>query len=294
MPIKDSSDHRDHSDSDGGTSSNLFMDAYSASKRQLTEKPGETVVAAAAAAVATGALIYMSRGRSLVAAVKSGAAESEMILPEAKSMMAEVNSFPASQAHNLNLEGVHSVLGRGAMNADSSAVRAINNGPDFVASAGESPSALQPVKVGEYRFIPQNDMLLSAPAADSPVIRPVDGASRIVFGTDNSIQQILYPRGAGADEIKELTLQAGYASLIKSDVLAAEAVSKVSGQSIGFISQPIERYASLEEMQQNALVGARAYIRNDAASANRFTHYLTERYGPADFIQKANASSLIH
>lgn len=295
MPISEINDKHGSLDSAGGSSGNLFLDAYNCGKKQLTANTGETVTAAVVGAAATGALIYMSRGRSLAAAVKSGAVESERVLPEARTLLAEkLPTFPNSQLTDLGPAKIHSVVTESSMVADSKAVLGMNTVPDSLHSAGELPLAWQSAKVGEHRYIPHDVSLPPAPAVDGPIMRAIDGPARIVFAADNSVQQILFPRGATRVEMEELRLQAGYASLIKSDVLAAEAVSKVSGQSIGFVSQPIERYASLEEMQENALIGARAYIRNDAAAANRFTQYLTERYGPADFIERAQAASTIH
>lgn len=117
-------------------------------------------------------------------------------------------------------------------------------------------------------------------AAEGPTFRPIDGPSRIVFGEDNSVQHILYNRQASPQEQASLLMRAGYAELIKTDALAAEAAGKVEGKSIGFISNPVERHATQEEMQHNATEGARAYVEMNTRGANQFTHYLTERFGP--------------
>lgn len=127
-----------------------------------------------------------------------------------------------------------------------------------------------------YQFVPARSIVHS----NHPMMNIVDGPSKIVFGENNAISHIRVSSNATEAEKADLLLQAGYSNLIHSDPLAAQAAAKFEGQSAGFVSQKIERWATPEQMQENALVGARAYLDGDAASANKFTEYLTERFGP--------------
>jgi hypothetical protein len=131
-----------------------------------------------------------------------------------------------------------------------------------------------------YRFIPSRVLAMGIRNGEGATLRGVDGPSKIVFGDDNGIQHIFYNNKSSSAEKADLMLQAGYAGLIKSDVLAAKAAGTVEGQAIGFTSRTVERLATQEEMQQTAIDGARAYVTMDAKGANRFTDYLTERFGP--------------
>jgi hypothetical protein len=131
-----------------------------------------------------------------------------------------------------------------------------------------------------YKHVPPNLSTTNIRLSDGATIQPTDGPSRIVFGDDNSVKRLLVSKSATAAEIQEQNLVAGYAGLIKDDVLAYEAANKFTGRSIGFISQPIERMASPEQMRETAIKGATAYIKGDKAGANRYTNFLTERFGP--------------
>ena len=131
-----------------------------------------------------------------------------------------------------------------------------------------------------YRHVPYRDMAANIRLAQGPALRHTDGPSRIVFGEDNSVQHIFLNRSLTDAQKAEQVMTAGYAELIKSDVLAAKAAGKVTGRSIGFFPQPIERMATPAQMQENAVNGARAYLRMDESGANGFTKYLTELYGP--------------
>ncbi|MDP3506688.1 MAG: hypothetical protein Q8T09_01735 [Candidatus Melainabacteria bacterium] len=131
-----------------------------------------------------------------------------------------------------------------------------------------------------YRHVPFRDMAANIRVAQGPALRHTDGPSRIVFGEDNSVQHIFLNRSLTDAQKAEQVMTAGYAELIKSDVLAAKAAGKVKGQSIGFFPQEIERMATPKQMQENAVNGARAYLRMDESGANGFTKYLTELYGP--------------
>jgi hypothetical protein len=130
-----------------------------------------------------------------------------------------------------------------------------------------------------YKFVPARELATDIRTASNVIMRDTDGPSRIVFGENNAVQHVLFNRNSTDVERADHILTAGYAGLIRNDVLAKEAVGKVIGQSAGFISHPIERFATTEEMQQNAIDGARAYVARDAAGANKFTNYLTERFG---------------
>jgi len=148
------------------------------------------------------------------------------------------------------------------------------------ASIVKSPDPLSAFDQSGYRFVPFRNLSARIRLGDGIVMRPVEGPSRIVFAEDNSVQHVLYCKGTSPIERADLMLRAGFADLIHTDKLALEAASKVEGQSIGFRSYPIERIASPEETHQIASEGARAYVEMDAQGANRFTHYLTERFGP--------------
>jgi hypothetical protein len=130
-----------------------------------------------------------------------------------------------------------------------------------------------------YKFVPARNLATDIRTANNVTMRDIDGPPGIVFGKDNAVQHVLFNRNSTAVERADHLLTAGFAGLIHSDVLAEEAASKVIGQSAGFISHPIERFATTDEMQQNAIDGSRAYVAQDAASANKFTNYLTERFG---------------
>ncbi|MDR3617142.1 MAG: hypothetical protein P4L53_26545 [Candidatus Obscuribacterales bacterium] len=130
-----------------------------------------------------------------------------------------------------------------------------------------------------YRHIPVRSLATEIRTGGDVSMRSVDGPSRIVFDQENKVQHVLFNKNATDIERADHLQTAGYANLIHNDVLANEAASKVMGQSAGFISHPIERFATQEEMQKNAIDGARAYVGRDAANANRFTAYLTERFG---------------
>ncbi len=131
-----------------------------------------------------------------------------------------------------------------------------------------------------YRFVPFRNTAANIRMNQGITMRPTDGPSRIVFAEDNSVQHVLFNKSATVAEKAEDLMTASYADLIKSDVLAAEAAGKVTGRSIGFFPQPIERIATQKQMQENAVNGARAYLRMDESGANGFTKYLTELYGP--------------
>ncbi len=131
-----------------------------------------------------------------------------------------------------------------------------------------------------YRHVPFRDMASRIRLQEGITMRPTDGPSRIVFAEDNSVQHILFNKSATVAEKAEDLMTASYANLINSDVLAAKAAGKFTGRSIGFFPQPIERIATPKQMQENAVNGARAYLRMDESGANGFTKYLTELYGP--------------
>jgi|JI9StandDraft_1071089.scaffolds.fasta_scaffold04340_4 hypothetical protein len=159
---------------------------------------------------------------------------------------------------------------RSTLNLSSGAIETMPN-------AAESLSAS--AQLG-YRHVPWTPMAASVRAQKGAVVEVVDGPSRIVFGKDSSVQHILANRATTIDERVNLTTTAAYAELIKSDVLAAEAASAMPQRSFAGILQSLGRKATPEQMQQNAVVGAKAYVEGSATGANRFTSYLTERYGP--------------
>ncbi|MBA4074855.1 MAG: hypothetical protein C0508_07410, partial [Cyanobacteria bacterium PR.023] len=159
---------------------------------------------------------------------------------------------------------------RSTLNLSSGAIETMPN-------AAESLSGS--VQLG-YRHVPLTSMAARIRAQEGAVVRVVDGPSRIVFGKDSSVQHILANRATTMDERANLTMSAGYAELIKTDVLAAEAASAMPQRSFAGILQSLGRKATPEQMQQNAVVGAKAYVEGSATGANRFTSYLTERYGP--------------
>lgn len=151
--------------------------------------------------------------------------------------------------------------------------------PKDVRPAAE-PLGLTAFDQRNYRFVPARSLLNDIREGNGPVLRGVEGPSRLVFGDDNAVQHILCSNTATDDERADLILIGGYAGLIHKDVLAIEAASKVESQSIGFISYPIERWASPSEMQETASEGSRAYVEGNTAAANNYTTYLTERFGP--------------
>jgi len=159
---------------------------------------------------------------------------------------------------------------RSTLNLSSGAIETMPNAAESLAGS---------VQFG-YRHVPLTSMAARIRAQEGAVVRVVDGPSRIVFGKDSSVQHILANRATTMDERANLTMSAGYAELIKTDVLAAEAASAMPQRSFAGILQSLGRKATPEQMQQNAVVGAKAYIEGSATGANRFTSYLTERYGP--------------
>lgn len=145
------------------------------------------------------------------------------------------------------------------------------------------PTTAEPLSVlaqTEYKFVPFKPSAASIRQLSSPTQMTTEGPSRIVFGEDNFVQTLLFNRNASDVEKFNLMTTARYAELIKSDVLAAKAAGTVPGRTIGFIQEPIERLATPEQMQQNAVAGAKAYVEMNANGANSFTKYLTERFGP--------------
>jgi len=130
-----------------------------------------------------------------------------------------------------------------------------------------------------YPHVPVRNLATAIRTGGDVTMRSIDGPSRAVFDENNKVQHVLFNRISTDAQRADHLLTAGYANLIHDDVLAKEAAGKVIGQSAGFISHPIERFATQEEMQKNAIDGARAYVGKDAANANKFTDYLTERFG---------------
>ncbi|MDQ5936716.1 MAG: hypothetical protein QG574_4052, partial [Cyanobacteriota bacterium erpe_2018_sw_21hr_WHONDRS-SW48-000092_B_bin.40] len=135
---------------------------------------------------------------------------------------------------------------RSTLNLSSGAIETMPN-------AAESLSGS--VQLG-YRHVPLTSMAARIRAQEGAVVRVVDGPSRIVFGKDSSVQHILANRATTMDERANLTMSAGYAELIKTDVLAAEAASAMPQRSFAGILQSLGRKATPEQMQQNAVVGA--------------------------------------
>jgi hypothetical protein len=145
----------------------------------------------------------------------------------------------------------------------------------------ERPS-ISSYDASNYRYVPARNLISDIRTANGVSLQHVDGPARIVFDDKNAVQHVLVNRNASNLERDTQLLTASYAGLLHDDVLAREAAGKVMGRTAGFISQPIERFATQEEMQKNAVDGARAYFTGDAAGANNYTKFLTERFGPAD------------
>jgi hypothetical protein len=146
-------------------------------------------------------------------------------------------------------------------------VETITNSP-FVAFSGD-----------HYKYVPVRELISDIRTAQGPIMRDIYGPSQIVFGDNDRVQHILHSRASTMEQREDLMLTAGFANLIHADVLARDAASKVKGMSAGFIPHEIERFASPEQMHQNAITGAEAYVSRDASRANRYTAYLTERFG---------------
>lgn len=100
------------------------------------------------------------------------------------------------------------------------------------------------------------------------------------MGRNNAVEEIRLAPGASSSEIADLRLTAGYAELLKGSSAAKDAARIVEGRSIGFTSTPVERMVYGDRMRQNAIAGAEAYVKMDAKGANRYTAFLTERFGP--------------
>ncbi|MBS1993116.1 MAG: hypothetical protein JSS83_21520 [Cyanobacteria bacterium SZAS LIN-3] len=247
------------------SNSNLFSAAFDKGLTVIQEHKVEAAAVGTAALAA--AAIVLSRGRVLGGLVRDG-------------VELEAGSIATSSAKAL-APGAKD-LGKG-LGLDAMAPRHGLGTLGATKDAGLFARGLDPLATYDksaYQMVPARTMASSIRLAEGPTMSTVDGPSGIVFGSDNSIQSIRFSAGSTAAEKSDLVLRGAYAGLIHSDPLAAQAASKIEGQSIGFISRPIERWATTEQMQQNAVEGARAYVEGDAAAANKFTEFLTERYGP--------------
>jgi hypothetical protein len=295
--------------------STFFQDAYAMAKAH----PVETSVAIVGTALAGAAAALLTRGESLPGLIESAAGKevAQLISPATKTLVADgvpitaaTRDFVSTSARLLPGERSAAVRGLAAY-----ADEAIGQGPkplfQTAERAGLQPMSIKPLGAHEininvasatdreisrtldgqtnpfeayhqsaYRFLPARGLAATIRTAEGATLRGVDGPSRIVFAADNSIQHVLFNNGASDAEKADLLLQAGYAGLIKTDVMAAEAAAKTQGPAIGFMSRNVEKYLSPEKMQEAAITGAKAYTDMDAKAANGFTDYLTERFGP--------------
>lgn len=294
------------------SNSNLFSDAFDKGITTAVKEHKLEAAAVGTAAIA-GAAVVLSRGRVLGGLVRDGveleaghvAKPSAEMLASARSSMhgmairgeaaTESNTFTRAttppKTKNLDAEKVSakdSISGNSAKATNDSAkiwddIEKRLGAQGAIKPASHAKGTMDFFAAHEssnYKFVPVRDLTSSIRLAKGPQMTTVKGQSELVFGKDNSLQAIHFNSSATDEEKAALILKGSYANLIHRDALAAEAASRIEGQSIGFISYPIERIATPAQMHQNAIEGARAYVEMDAGAANKYTAFLTERYGP--------------